>query len=234
MVLFAQNAACYTDVDTDLEMGAEGGESLAGNSGSLEGAGCVGMGYARHPALVRGQHEDIATVVGDGDVYCVGVEVRPSTSRLNGSEMCVHSLEGHHLRRCFVLQPDGSTCSDGHLSDIMPDVAMLTASFNQLQFQEQTELELDLGDGGSSLAMHVPPGRSPQGPAPAGGLCPTGGGGPGGGGPGGGPGPPHHMHPLQPQGGPQHGFRYDRFLMYPHHSRLPRYMLGLSNEENGL
>lgn len=46
-----------------------------------------------------------------------------------------------------------SSCSDGHLSDIMPDVAMATASFGQLQLAEQTELELDLGDGN----MHTGP-----------------------------------------------------------------------------
>lgn len=35
----------------------------------------------------------------------------------------------------------------------MPDVAMATASFGQMQLAEQTELELDLGDGN----MHTGP-----------------------------------------------------------------------------
>lgn len=47
----------------------------------------------------------------------------------------------------FSNEPESSSCSDGHLSDIMPDVAMATASIGQLQLQEQQEMELDLGDG---------------------------------------------------------------------------------------
>lgn len=72
-------------------------------------------------------------------------------------------------------EQESSSCSDGHLSDIMPDVAMATASFGQLQLQEQhsahhsqlsllsqqqqqqphvhtqqhESLQLDLGDGPS-------------------------------------------------------------------------------------
>lgn len=34
-------------------------------------------------------------------------------------------------------EQESSSCSDGHLSDIMPDVAMATASFGQMQLQEQ-------------------------------------------------------------------------------------------------
>lgn len=47
-------------------------------------------------------------------------------------------------------EPESSSCSDGHLSDIMPDVAMATASIGQLQLHEQ-EMELDLGDGAAHL-----------------------------------------------------------------------------------
>lgn len=47
----------------------------------------------------------------------------------------------------FVNEPESSSCSDGHLSDIMPDVAMATATLGQLQLQDQQEMELDLGDG---------------------------------------------------------------------------------------
>lgn len=50
----------------------------------------------------------------------------------------------------FPNEPESSSCSDGHLSDIMPDVAMATASIGQLQLQEQ-EMELDLGDGAAHL-----------------------------------------------------------------------------------
>lgn len=48
-------------------------------------------------------------------------------------------------------EPESSSCSDGHLSDIMPDVAMATATLGQMQLQEQQEMELDLGDGATHL-----------------------------------------------------------------------------------
>lgn len=53
-------------------------------------------------------------------------------------------------------QPENNVCGDGHLSGIMPDVAMATASFGALQLVEQQELELDLGDGTSHLLQHGP------------------------------------------------------------------------------
>lgn len=51
-------------------------------------------------------------------------------------------------------QSDNIQCGDGHLSGIMPDVAMATASFGALQLVEPQELELDLGDGTSHLLQH--------------------------------------------------------------------------------
>ncbi|XP_055542593.1 BTB/POZ domain-containing protein 7 [Wyeomyia smithii] len=47
---------------------------------------------------------------------------------------------------------EGGACSEGHLSDIMPDVAMATASLGQLQLDGMPEsLHLDLGDGPSHM-----------------------------------------------------------------------------------
>lgn len=51
----------------------------------------------------------------------------------------------------FSTEPESSSCSDGHLSDIMPDVAMATATIGQIQLQEQQEMELDLGDGNTRI-----------------------------------------------------------------------------------
>lgn len=51
-------------------------------------------------------------------------------------------------------EPESSSCSDGHLSDIMPDVAMATASMGQLQLGNNDppeSLQLDLGDGSSHM-----------------------------------------------------------------------------------
>ncbi|XP_059619616.1 BTB/POZ domain-containing protein 7 [Phlebotomus argentipes] len=54
--------------------------------------------------------------------------------------------------RLPMAEQESSSCSDGHLSDIMPDVAMATASLGQLQLGEQGEsMQLDLGDGSSHL-----------------------------------------------------------------------------------
>lgn len=48
-------------------------------------------------------------------------------------------------------EPEANS-SDGHLSDIMPDVAMATPSLGQLQVNDATEsLQLDLGDGSSHM-----------------------------------------------------------------------------------
>lgn len=49
--------------------------------------------------------------------------------------------------------PEQGTCAEGgHLSEIMPDVAMATASIGQLQINDGMEsLQLDLGDGSSYM-----------------------------------------------------------------------------------
>lgn len=46
---------------------------------------------------------------------------------------------------------EGASCSESHLSEIMPDVAMATASMGHLQLNEPPpeSLQLDLGDGSS-------------------------------------------------------------------------------------
>ena len=54
----------------------------------------------------------------------------------------------------FKFQKEPSTCSDSILSDMMPDIAMATASMNQMSLQDldlgaHGDLELDLGDGNS-------------------------------------------------------------------------------------
>lgn len=44
----------------------------------------------------------------------------------------------------------GASCSESHLSEIMPDVAMATASLGHMQINDTPDsLQLDLGDGSS-------------------------------------------------------------------------------------
>ncbi|KAJ8682027.1 hypothetical protein QAD02_017819 [Eretmocerus hayati] len=96
-----------------------------GGSGNLAAAICYGrnMTFPRHAGSFSHRHHELPAIVTEGENYRLAAE--------------------HHL--------DGNSCSEGHLSGLMPDVAMATASFGALQLAEQQELELDLGDGASHL-----------------------------------------------------------------------------------
>lgn len=57
-------------------------------------------------------------------------------------------------------ESEGASCSESHLSEMMPDVAMATASLGHLQLNEPAEsLQLDLGDGSSHIMANasIPP-----------------------------------------------------------------------------
>ncbi|XP_063707184.1 BTB/POZ domain-containing protein 7 [Culicoides brevitarsis] len=60
-------------------------------------------------------------------------------------------VEGEAAYRLSNVElADLNVCSDGHLSEVMPDVAMATATLGQLQIGDASEsLQLDLGDGPS-------------------------------------------------------------------------------------
>lgn len=118
----------------------------------------------------------------ENDVGTVAVEnVQPSPAKLStvsGRGCYSHNMtfprpSGYHAPRHelpalvpegefrFVNEPESSSCSDGHLSDIMPDVAMATSTLGQIQLQEQQEMELDLGDGAAHLHGNVPELQNP-------------------------------------------------------------------------
>lgn len=62
--------------------------------------------------------------------------------------------EGEGLVYRMPGENEGASCSESHLSEIMPDVAMATASLGHLQLNEPPEsLQLDLGDGSSHGIM---------------------------------------------------------------------------------
>ncbi|XP_057341888.1 BTB/POZ domain-containing protein 7 [Microplitis mediator] len=82
---------------------------------------------------------------------------RPNSSYGIRHELPAVVTEGENYRLPGEPSPNNQ-CNDGHLSGIMPDVAMATASFGALQLADQQELELDLGDGASHL-LH--PGPAP-------------------------------------------------------------------------
>lgn len=96
----------------------------------------------------------------------------------------------------------------------MPDVAMATASFGQMQLAEQTELELDLGDGNiHSAQLGHSPHSQPMMQAPQN---------------------VHHAHQQGLGAAPNHGrHRYHRYLgcpppgvppPYSHHTGPPRFI----------
>ena len=91
------------------------------------------MTFPRHSLI---QHTD------DPNMGAVGNHRRQELpSLIPGGEIVAYRLSGEQ-----------ETCSDGHLSDIMPDVAMATASLGQLQIGDVPEsLHLDLGDGPSHM-----------------------------------------------------------------------------------
>lgn len=62
--------------------------------------------------------------------------------------------EGEGMMYRMPGENEGASCSESHLSEIMPDVAMATASLGHLQLNEPPEsLQLDLGDGSSHGMM---------------------------------------------------------------------------------
>ncbi|XP_043505972.1 BTB/POZ domain-containing protein 7 [Polistes fuscatus] len=79
---------------------------------------------------------------------------RPASSYADRHELPAVVIEGEN-NRLLVEQQENSSCSDGHLSGVMPDVAMATASFGALQLMEHQEL--DLGDGTSHILQHISP-----------------------------------------------------------------------------
>ncbi|KAK9889067.1 hypothetical protein WA026_004339 [Henosepilachna vigintioctopunctata] len=81
-------------------------------------------------------------------VLCQGHMTFPRSNFAQRHELLAVVAEGEFR---FPGEPESSSCSDGHLSDIMPDVAMATSAIGQMQIQDQQEMQLDLGDGASHL-----------------------------------------------------------------------------------
>lgn len=118
-----ENAACYNSEETDENM------SNIDNDGSL----------------------NLNSNVGASASVCYGRNMtfpRQASSYSHRHELPAVVTEGENYR---LSGEENNSCSDGHLSGIMPDVAMATSSFGALQLVEPQELELDLGDGTSHL-----------------------------------------------------------------------------------
>ncbi|XP_063990921.1 BTB/POZ domain-containing protein 7 [Diachasmimorpha longicaudata] len=126
-----ENAAFYGSVEQDESMtGMENMDSVSPGNMNVSTSATVNVCYGRNMTFPRpnssyGLRHELPAVVTEGENY-----------RHQGE------------------QQDNNPCGDGHLSGIMPDVAMATASFGALQLVEQQELELDLGDGASHLLQH--------------------------------------------------------------------------------
>lgn len=81
-------------------------------------------------------------------LLCQGHMTFPRSNFTQRHELPAVVAEGEFR---FPAEPESSSCSDGHLSDIMPDIAMATSTMGQMQLQDQQEMQLDLGDGASHL-----------------------------------------------------------------------------------
>ncbi|KAK0161755.1 hypothetical protein PV327_008171 [Microctonus hyperodae] len=128
-----ENAACYGSSEQNENMtDIESMETMNTGNISVNINAPVPMCYGRNMTFPRpnsscGIRHELPAVVTEGENY-----------RLPGEQQ----------------QSENIQCGDGHLSGIMPDVAMATASFGALQLVEPQELELDLGDGTSHLLQH--------------------------------------------------------------------------------
>lgn len=101
------------------------------------------MTFPRQQQNIRGN------VMGNNGSNNSGCMLGPQRSDLPAK---ISEGEVATYRRVPCGEPESSSCSDGHLSDIMPDVAMATASLGQLQLADVPEsLQLDLGDGPGHL-----------------------------------------------------------------------------------
>ena len=74
---------------------------------------------------------------------------RLSVASVSSCKMQFKPILTHKMN---LLQKDASTCSDSVLSEMMPDIAMATASMTQMSLNDldlsaHGDLELDLGDG---------------------------------------------------------------------------------------
>lgn len=149
-----ENSACYC-VDEDTAVTTQSTESIhhqlmdddntpppspalaSDNTAAHQLAAC----YGRNMTFPRQQHSLYGT----------------ATSHSPGGGSRHHELpalitEGEASGVFRMAGEPESSCSDGHLSEIMPDVAMATASMGQLQINDGAEsLQLDLGDGSSHM-----------------------------------------------------------------------------------
>lgn len=78
-----------------------------------------------------------------------------STNSVRRHDLPALITEGENIMYRMPNESEGASCSESHLSEIMPDVAMATASLGHLQLNEPPEslqsLQLDLGDGSSHI-----------------------------------------------------------------------------------
>ncbi|GAB6022453.1 hypothetical protein CHUAL_006565 [Chamberlinius hualienensis] len=75
----------------------------------------------------------------------------PVSSSCGGNKRFINQPLPSFVPCSYSKQPEASISNDSHLSVTIPDIAMATASFNQLHLHEG-EMELDLGDGANHLS----------------------------------------------------------------------------------
>ncbi|XP_026463303.1 BTB/POZ domain-containing protein 7 isoform X2 [Ctenocephalides felis] len=118
-----ENAACYYSQEAqDSEM------PLRGHSQS-------NATPPPSPAKISSNTQSQSTGVGShSSRHTINMTFPRQATCMQRHELPALVTEGEYRMPC---EQESSSCSDGHLSDIMPDVAMATASFGQMQLQEQ-------------------------------------------------------------------------------------------------
>lgn len=152
-----------------LHHGLGSGVMDMGNGGG-GGAGPSVFGNLTFPRQQQMHHmmrQELPAIVQEGELGgtgAVGDALGLAASGRLGSYgrlgMLNHALDGHSCSAMDAIGGGGGG-GGGHLSEIMPDVAMATASLGQLQLaaggehqvmqQAPESLQLDLGDGSSHL-----------------------------------------------------------------------------------
>lgn len=170
-----ENASCYC---LDDQTGGSGGGGGVNVSTGMTGNGIGGVGVNSASLQSRHSNTDDGVQPMDDDQTPPPSPALPSDCGPQNLTACygrnmtfprqqplpmygvIGGLRGRHELPALIterdgvfrLEPETSSCSDGHLSDIMPDVAMATASLGQLQLGDPPEsLQLDLGDGSSHM-----------------------------------------------------------------------------------
>ncbi|CAG0897944.1 unnamed protein product [Darwinula stevensoni] len=126
--------------------GCEGGNEDAEMRESGSGGGVpMQMQVPHSPRHSSAMASPLSTVSSPAQLGLGSMPSRHPLSHYSTSSLMTPSIIPETDPYC-TLEGDASSCSEGHLSDTMPDIALATSSLRSLHVEEH-ELDLDLGLG---------------------------------------------------------------------------------------